>query len=157
MMKRTMAILAATGCIFAAHAQKACSPADMQKAQKAVDLVLTWPQLNKAWKDWRYCDTGEVADTFTDAMLRMLVDWKNVDVLGETMKDPEYKAFIEKHLASPAAKDDLPMIRSRATQSCPKGQDAVCKQIAAVTEVAKPIDLAPMAPIPTIPDPATKK
>jgi hypothetical protein len=155
MMKR-MAILVAAGSIFAAHAQKTCSPADMQRAQKAVDLVLTWQQLNKAWKDWRQCDTGEVADTFTDAMMRMMVDWKNVDVLGETMKDPEYKAFIEAHLSSPAAKDDLPMIRSRATQSCPKGQDAVCKQLAAITEVAKPLDLAPMAPIPAISDPNKK-
>ena len=155
MMKR-MAILAASCCIFAAHAQKACSAADMQKAQKAADLVLTWQQLHKVWKDWRQCDTGDVADTFTDAIMRMLVDWKNVDVLGETLKDPEYKAFIEAHLASPAAKDDLPMIRSRATQSCPKGQDAVCKQLAGITEVAKPLDLAPMAPIPTIPAPTTK-
>ena len=150
MMKR-FAILLATGCILAAHAQKTCSPADMQKAQKAVDLVLTWQGLNKAWKDWRHCDTADVADTFTDAMLRLMVDWKNVEVLAEGMKDPEYNAFILKHLASPAAKDDLPMIRSRATQSCPKGQDAVCKQLASVTEAAKPIDLSPMAPIPTIP------
>ena len=150
-MKKTMAILAATGCIFAAHAQKPCTPSDMQKAQKAADLVLTWQALNKTWKDWRHCDTGEVADTFTDAMMRLMVDWKSVDVLAETMKDPDYKAFIEAHLASPAAKDDLPMIRSRATQNCPKGQDAVCKQLASLTEVAKPLDLAPMAPIPTIP------
>jgi hypothetical protein len=92
-----------------------------------------------------------VADTFTDAMLRMLVDWKNVDVLADTMKDADYKGFIEAHLASPAAKDDIVMIRSRATRSCPKGQDAFCKTIAAATETAKPLDLAPMAPIPTIP------
>jgi hypothetical protein len=150
-MMKTIAILAASCCIVCAHAQKACSPADMQKAQKAVDLVLTWQQLNKAWKDWRQCDTGEVADTFTDAMSRLMVDWKNVEVLAETMKDPDYSAFMEAHLRSPAAKDDLPMIRSRATQSCPKGQDAVCKQLAAATELAKPLDLAPMAPIPTIP------
>jgi len=150
MMKR-MAILAASCCIFAAHAQKTCSPADMQKAQKAADLVLTWQQLNKTWKDWRHCDTGEVGETFTDAMLRLLVDWKNVDVLAEGMKDPEYNAFILQHLASPAAKDDIVMIRSRATRSCPKGQDEVCKQIAGATEGAKPIDLSPMAPIPTIP------
>jgi hypothetical protein len=150
MMKR-FAILLATGCILAAHAQKTCSPADMQKAQKAVDLVLTWQGLNKAWKDWRHCDTGDVADTFTDAMLRLMVDWKNVEVLADGMKDADYQAFIQAHLRSPAAKDDIVMIRSRATQSCPKGQDAICKTIASATEVAKPLDLAPMAPIPTVP------
>jgi hypothetical protein len=155
MMKRFVVLLA-TSCILAAHAQKTCSPDDMQKAQKAVDLVLTWQGLNKAWKDWRHCDTGEVADTFTDAMLRLMVDWKNVDVLAEEMKDADYAAFIEAHLRSPSAKDDIPMIRSRATRSCPKGQDAVCKTIASATEAAKPLDLSPMAPIPTTPTGSSK-
>jgi hypothetical protein len=148
-MLNKLAILAACCCALAAHAQKACSPADMQKAQKAADMVMTWQNLNKAWKDYRHCDTGEVADTFTDAITRLMVDWKNVDALGETMKDPEYRGFIEAHLRSPAAKEDIKSIRSRATQSCPKGQDVVCKQIAAVTEAEKPLDLSPMAPIPT--------
>lgn len=148
-MIKTLAVLAACCCAFAAHAQKACSPADMQKAQKAADMVVTWQHLSKAWKDYRQCDTGEVADTFTDSITRLMVEWKNVDALGEGMKDPEYKGFIEAHLRSPAARDDIKSIRSRATQSCPKGQDAVCKQIAAVTESEKPLDLSPMAPIPT--------
>jgi len=148
-MLKTIAILAASCCALGAHAQKTCSPAEMQKAQKTVDMVMTWQSLNKAWKDYRHCDTGEVADTFTDALMRLMVDWKNVDALGETMKDPEYKGFVEAHLRSPAAKDDIKSIRSRATQSCPKGQDAVCKQIAGLTEPDKPLDLSPMAPIPT--------
>jgi hypothetical protein len=155
MMKKIAVFLA---CSFAgaAFAQKACSPADMKKAQQAADMVVTWQHLNKAWKDWRQCDTGEVADTFTDAISRLLVEWKSVDVLAESMKDPDFRGFIESHLASPAAKDDLASIRSRATQSCPKGQDAVCKQIASYTEAGKPLDLAPMAPIPTVSDPNKK-
>ena len=151
-MKR-LAVLAACAAVGIAHAQKACSPADMQKAQKAADMVVTWQHLNKAWKDHRQCDSGEVADTFTDAILRLLVEWRNVEVLAEGMKDPEYASFIRAHLASPAAKDDLKDVRSRATHSCPKGQDAVCKQIAAAAEGEKPIDLSPMAPVA---GPATK-
>ena len=146
-MRNTLAILAACGCVFAAHAQKACSPAEMQKAQKAIDMVVTWQQLNKAWKDWRQCDAGEVADTYTDALLRLMVEWKNVDALADSMKDPEYRAFVGAHLRSPAAKDDLASVRSRATQSCPKGRDEVCKQVAAAVEGEKPVDLSPMAPL----------
>jgi hypothetical protein len=154
-MKKLIALIACS-CALAAHAQKACTTADAQKAQKAADMVVTWQQMNKTWKDWRHCDTGEVADTFTDGISRLLVEWKNVDALAECMKDPDFKSFIAAHLASPSAKDDLPSIRSRATQSCPKGQDAVCKEIAASTEAAKPLDLAPMAPIPTVSDPNKK-
>ena len=81
-MMKKLAILAACCCVLAAHAQKACSPAEMQKAQKAADMVMTWQNLSKTWKDYRHCDTGEVADTFTDAIMRLMVDWKNVDALA---------------------------------------------------------------------------
>ena len=154
-MMKKLAILAACSCIFAAQAQKACSPAEVQKAQKAADMVVTFQQLNKAWKENRQCDTGEAAETFTDAILRLVIEWKSVDVLAEGMKDPEYAAFIQQHLKG-AAPDDLKDVRSRATQSCPTGQDAVCKQIVAATEGAKPLDLSPMAPRPTVADPGKK-
>jgi hypothetical protein len=147
-MMKTVAIVLAGAWVFAAAAQdKACSPADMQRAQKAVDNVVTWQQLTKAWKDWRQCDTGEVADTYTDALMRLLVEWKNIDAFADAMKDAQYQAFVESHLHSPAAKDDVASVRSRATQSCPKAHDALCKQIAAATEGAKPMDLSPMAPL----------
>jgi hypothetical protein len=155
-MMKKLAVLLACSCACVAFAQKACTPADAQKAQKAADLVMNWQQLNKTWKDWRQCDKGDVADTFTDGISRLLVEWKNVDALAEAMKDPDFKNFIVAHLQSPAAKDDVASIRSRATQSCPKGQDAVCKEIASVTEAAKPLDLSPMAPIPTVSDPGKK-
>ena len=146
-MKKLALVIASLGVATAAHAQKACSPADMQKAQKAADMVVTWQHLNKAWKDYRQCDTGEVAETFTESILRLMIEWKNVDALAEGMKDPEYVAFIQEHLKSPAAANDVKDVRSRATQSCPKGHDALCKTIASATEGAKPLDLSPMAPM----------
>jgi hypothetical protein len=94
----------------------------MQKAQKAADNVVTWQHLNKAWKDYRQCDTGEVSETFTESILRLMIEWKNIDALAEGMKDPEYASFIQTHLKSPAAQNDVKDVRSRATQSCPKGQ-----------------------------------
>lgn len=151
------AIASMGGAALLHAADKQCSPAEASRAQKAVDNVMTWGQLNKAWKDWRQCDTGEVADTYTDAMLRLLVDWKNVDAFADNMKDPEYKSFVEAHLKSPAAKDDLAAIRSRAKMSCPKGQDALCKDLAtiagdAASSSAAP-DLSPMAPLTVAPSP----
>jgi hypothetical protein len=158
---KIIAVLALAACMPLVHAaDKPCPPAEAAKADKAIDQVVGWQQLNKAWRDWKHCDTGTVADTFTDAMLRLMVEWKNVEALAESMKDPEYRDFIAAHLKSPAAKDDLKSVRSRATMSCPKGQDAFCKQLAAATEGPAPMDLSPMAPLqmaPTAPAPAPKK
>jgi hypothetical protein len=77
-----------------------------------------------------------------------MVEWKNVDALGEGMKDPEYKSFIQAHLRSPAAKDDRGSIISRVSQSCPKGHGALCKDIEAglLDEAPKPAPAPPPAP-----------
>lgn len=121
----------------AANAQgKACTKADEANAAKAVDRVVMWSQLQKTWQDYGHCDAGAIDDAFTDAVMRMLVEWKKPEVLAEQMdKDPAYGTFIMKHLKSPAAKDDRESVYSRAKASCPGNLHAFCDKIA---EASKP-------------------
>ncbi|HUQ29731.1 MAG TPA: hypothetical protein VM051_14140 [Usitatibacter sp.] len=139
-MKKLALVVLAALMPAAYAADKPCPPAEAARAEKSVDTVVTWAHLHKAWKDWKHCDSGAVADVYTDAILRLMVEWKNVDALGEGMKDPEYKSFIQAHLRSPAAKDDRGSIMSRVSQSCPKGHGALCKDIEAglLDEAPKP-------------------
>jgi hypothetical protein len=132
-------VLCASFCIAAAHAaDKTCTKADSAKAQKVIDAVVTWQQLYKAWSDYQHCDTGEVADLYTDALLRLAVDWKDAGVFAAAaQKDPQYKAFVFEHLKSPAAKDDRATIRSRAKTMCPAGQDTFCGELAEAMATAK--------------------
>jgi hypothetical protein len=138
-----------------AHAQKECSKADAAAAEKAVDKVVSYASLNKAWKDYRQCDTGNVEDGFTDAILRLMVQWKDVETIAiDLQRDPEYKKFIYSHLASPAAKDDRASIYSRAKESCPLTQGAFCAElIDVVKSPGKKDDL--LAPLPMSQPPAS--
>lgn len=131
-----LAVVLAAGA-FATHAQdKACTKPDSAAAEKALDRVVTWSQLQKAWQDYRQCDTGNVDDLFTDALMRMLVEWKSPDALANSMNaDPAYAAFVLKHIKSPSAKDDRESVYSRAKQSCPANLSAFCEKIA---EASKP-------------------
>jgi hypothetical protein len=126
--------LGVAACIAAASthaADKPCTRADAANAEKAIDRVLNWPQLHKAWQDYRHCDTGAVADNYTDALMRMMVDWKGMEALASAVqKDPQYKEFIYSHVKSPAAKDDHSMVYSRARTGCPKGLDEFCAELA---------------------------
>jgi hypothetical protein len=132
-----IALAAVTG-----HAQdKPCTKADAAAAEKNVDMVVGWAQLQRAWRDYRHCDTGPVSEIFTDAILRLAVEWKNVDALGEAMKDPQFKAFVVKHLKSPAAQGDHDSIYSRTKASCPASQAALCAELAEV--VKRPAKAAP--------------
>ena len=127
----SIAVLACLAISGAHAADKPCTKADAANAERAVDRVLNWPQLQKAWQDYRHCDTDKVAENFTDAVMRLMVDWKAMDSFAAAMqKDPEYKAFIYAHINSPAAKDDHEMVYSRARTGCPKGLDEFCAELA---------------------------
>lgn len=142
-MKWPLLVPLASCCLLSiAHAaDKACTRPDIANAQRAIDAVVTWPQLRKAWADYRQCDSGEIADMYTDALLRVAVSWKNPEQLAaDAEKDPGYKTFVFEHLKSPAAKDDLPSIKSRAASMCPKGHDAFCTEL---SESLKPVGAAP--------------
>ena len=130
-----VAMLAFAG---ATAAQKTCSKADEANAAKAIDRVTSWATLSSTWKTYRHCDTGAVGENFTEAILRLVVDWKGVNQLADAMKDPDYNQFILAHLKSPEAKADAPDVYSRAKAQCPKGLEAFCKDIAAAVHEAPP-------------------
>ena len=128
--------LAALAASPAVAQQKPCSKADAAAAEKAVDRVTTWPALRKAWQDYHHCDTAAVGELFTDALLRLTVEWKNVDAFAaDVQKDAQYKQFVVEHLKSPAAKDDRDAVYSRVKASCPPKLDSFCAELA---DVVKP-------------------
>ena len=130
---------------------KACTPAESAAAEKAVDRVVNWEQLYKAFKDYRHCDKGSVDEIFTEALLRCIVEWKHVEGLAKPMQaDKDYKEFVVRHLNSPQAKPDINSIYSRAKMSCPKGYDEFCKDI---QNAVKPFAGMELAPVPAIPAP----
>jgi hypothetical protein len=147
----------------AAGAERPCTKADAAAASKAIDRVVGWQQLHKAWQDWRHCDSGEAADVFTDAVLRLAVDWKSPQELALGMRDdPAYRDFVLAHLKG-ASKDDREAVYSRARKSCPAGQDAFCAEIAAAVKADAPKpkaaaeDTLDLTPIGRTPDTAKKK
>ncbi len=131
-----IALLAAAlaACVGAFAADKPCGKNDAAAAEKAADRVMNWSQLHKAWSDWHQCDTGAVNEVFTDALLRLMVEWKNVDALGTAMKEPGFHDFVLAHLKSDAAKGDRPSVYSRAKGSCPPSQEAMCAELATATQ-----------------------
>lgn len=125
--------------------QKPCSKNDAAAAEKAIERVTCWPMLQKAWQDYKHCDAGPIDELYTDALLRLAVDWKDVSTFAAAVeKDEQYKEFVYRHLKSPAAKDDLDAVYSRAKASCPPKLDKFCADL---VEVSRPA-LAPL-PRPT--------
>jgi len=153
-MKKIILLLATLAFAASAHAQKTCSKADESNAQKAIDRISSWSTLNTTWKTYRHCDTGAVGESFTEAILRLVIDWKNVNQLADAMgKDADYNAFITAHLKSDEAKGDAQDVYSRAKGACPKGLDAFCKDIMAAVNPPKAPPPATPAALPPVTTP----
>ena len=137
-MKIVQAVLCcALAAAMPALAQKACSKADAANAEKAIDRVVNWQGLHRAYQDYGHCDTEAVNDVFTDALLRLMVEWKNVDAVASAMaKDAGYKKWVHARLQSPAAKDDRDSVYSRTRKDCPGSQAAFCAELGDVVKSA---------------------
>jgi hypothetical protein len=133
---RLVAVAFALAAAAAQAQDKPCGKADLATAEKAVDRVSSWPQLERAFKDYRHCDSGTVGELYTEALLRLAVEWKDVDGVAAAMKDAEFKAFVVRHLKSPAAKDELDSVYSRARKSCPSKHEAFCAELADIVKAA---------------------
>ena len=147
-MKTAIALLLFLASIASFAQDKACRPADAASAEKSIDRVVNFQQLYKAFQDHRHCDQGQVAEVFTEALLRCIVEWKGVEGLAGPMeKDPDYRAFVFRHLQSPAAQGDLQSIYSRAKMNCPKALEGWCAELASAAKPAQPFQRLEMAPI----------
>jgi hypothetical protein len=158
-MKIARVVLACAALAAApAFAQKECSKADSAAAEKAVDRVVNPSGLYKAFKDYGHCDKPPVEDVFTDAILRLLVEWKDADTVAtDAQRDAGYKQFLHKHLKSPVVgKEDREAIFSRAKSNCPMTQGPFCAEVMEVVKGGSAKEDL-LAPLPTIPPSAPKK
>ncbi len=131
-----LAVLAFAAC--GAQAQgKTCSPSESAAAEKAMDRVVNWDLMYKTWQEFGHCDTVLTEDVFTDALMRLAVEWKNVDQFARRYQgDPKFKVFVDKHVRSLTAKEDAKSLYSRAKQSCPPKMEAFCAELAEVAKSA---------------------
>ena len=165
---RPSAALLALCLAFAAPAiaQKPCSKADAANAEKAIDRVLTWPAMHKAWKDFGHCDTGQVAELYTEALLRLIVgNWPKLGELEPSFtNDLAYREWILKRVAEGGLpKGDLDDVHDLTQNSCPKNLKRLCEPMHEAAEKAqgkgmpaapKPAAPAPAAPASAVPAPA---
>ena len=138
MIAARLLLVAALVACGSVHAQnKPCSKADGANAEKAIERASSWTQLAKAYKDWRHCDgNAAVADLYSESLVRLIVEWKNLDAFAAEMKNPEFKAFALEHLKRPIAKDDLDSVYGRAKAECPAKHAEFCAELADFAKTA---------------------
>jgi hypothetical protein len=145
------ALFLAAAALPATAADKPCTKEDAALADKAIDSVTSWAALQRVVRDYRHCDTGPARATFSEALLRVVIDgWPRLaDAQPILDKDEAFRDWVSTRLGSPAiGAEDAQAIRDLAKANCPKGQSRTCESLLSALEAGKPLPTIQFAPPP---------
>ena len=106
-------------------------------AEEATDGLDSWPKVYHAYQQFPECDDGGVAEGYADKIEDLLADqWSDLDVLLKLVKsDPNFEAFVFRHLGEITTLPNAQAITRHAKQSCPRDAHALCARLVAQLEV----------------------
>jgi hypothetical protein len=108
-----------------------CSHDDGVAAEAVTGYLDSWKNLHSAYKQFKQCDDGGIAEGFSEAVARLMADnWASLDrVLPLTYTDPAFEAWFVDHLDETDNNDDLVKIDHLAKVVCPAGARSLCHKI----------------------------
>lgn len=124
----TLALTIAAPC--AARA-KACSPQAAEAADAAIDNLDDWRKLQRAFTAYGQCDDGSIAEGYSEAIARLLVDkWNTLPTLAALAgRDIAFRKFVTRHINSTMDTADLEKICHHAASECPPNATALCQTL----------------------------
>jgi len=116
--------------IGAAHG-KTCSPRDAEAADAMIGHLDSWTKFESAFKRFRHCDDGSIAEGNSEAVARLLVDqWNTLPLLAGLIKrDPPLKRFVLRHIDTTLDTDDLEKIKESSSLACRKDMALLCSDL----------------------------
>jgi hypothetical protein len=134
----TAGLVVATALLVALPAtakDRSCTPELAKAAEEATDGA------RRGWKDLhdqyvRYvrragCDDGGIAEGWTAAVGHLLASrWGELPKLCPLAReDPDFLAFVLKHIDVTIPGDDLDAVRTKATTACPRHCEELCEKV----------------------------
>lgn len=115
-----------------------CSERDAYAAGTVVDYLDSWQNLNLAYRQFLSCDDGGIAEGFSEAVARLLVDqWSKFnELLVLSARDVGFKKFVLSHIDGTLNIEDLRRIKSLVETRCPKDAKELCGEIAREADAA---------------------
>lgn len=109
-----------------------CSITEAQAAETAVVSLDSWPSIYAAYRHYGHCDDGSIAEGFTDKVVHLLATrWDSLEGAQKLfLRDPQFQAFVLRHLDASALTSELDRVASLARNQCSKSTRLLCKQIA---------------------------
>lgn len=131
----TLALTIAAPC---AGRAKACSPQAAEAADAAIDNLDDWRKLQKAFTVYGQCDDGSIAEGYSEAIARLLVDkWNTLPTLAALAgRDRAFRQYVTHHINSTMDTNDLETIKRYSAFQCPPVAMALCQSLQRAAEDA---------------------
>jgi hypothetical protein len=108
-----------------------CTRADESRAYKSIDRLQSWKDIYAAYKRFKHCDDGAIAEGYSDGVARQMADhWNRLPkVLPLIQADPPFEDWLIGHLDETDANDDLMKIDQLSRTACPDHAQELCGNI----------------------------
>lgn len=130
---RTFVVAGWCGVPFAAFGEVPECPRAMEaEAHYAVEKLRTWEALYVAYRKYRTCDDGAIAEGFADAVGTLLAErWGSFARGAKLMeRDPSFRTFVlRRHLGEITPQIQWVEIVENASRHCPRQYKTICDEI----------------------------
>jgi hypothetical protein len=108
-----------------------CGDIEAQRAESEAVMLRSWDDLYGSYKRYKHCDDGAIAEGYSEAVARIIVDhWNTLSRLADiTRKDTDFRRFVLKHIDETLSFEDIKNIRANADKKCPSGLRDLCRDI----------------------------
>ena len=109
-----------------------CSEAQARTAENEIAGLDSWKAVHGAYQKYIHCDDGSVAEGYSEAIARLLVDrWQTItDLQKIVQRDSKFLDFVASHVDETLDERDLNAIHLSAATECPPMVAAVCSRLA---------------------------
>jgi hypothetical protein len=122
-----------------------CTESQGRRALDQADSLRSWSALYVSYKEFRRCDTGAIAEGYSESVARIFVDhWASLPELDRIANtDAEFRSFVLRHLDATDNTDDIVAAKRNAHTRCPQLSQSLCRDLikqadAALKEATSP-------------------
>lgn len=112
-------------------ATRICAEQEAISAEMEADSLKTWAQVFAAYKQYRQCDDGGIAEGYSDSIATLLAErWDQLKTLMTLIRtDPKFETFVLRHVDATMSLEQSKTIEANVRLRCPRGANQLCVAI----------------------------
>ncbi|HEX5484434.1 MAG TPA: hypothetical protein VFX23_00415 [Limnobacter sp.] len=126
-------LISALGLINSCSAKQEfqCDTRLFSAADTALEKVRNWEDVHRWYVKFGICDDGYLSEGLSDTIGGLMIqNWSKIGEFAATAhRNPQFLAFVLKHVNSTLDSQALGSIRENALNHCPEGYSDTCRKI----------------------------